>query len=93
MEWPLLVASVFGGCAPEALRWYRIREESMPDWAKRPRYWVITAVMVAFGPVLVWVYQSSGVEMNPVVAFNIGASVPLAMTTMASQPPPIASAD
>ena len=51
---------------PEAYRWYLIREDPLPLWAKQFRYWLITAVMIAFGPVLVLMYEASGATLTPI---------------------------
>ena len=77
MELPLYVWGCVGACGPEAYRWYLIREDPLPLWARQFRYWLITAVMIAFGPVLVLMYEASGATLTPILAFNIGASAPL----------------
>ena len=79
-----------GGCAAELLRWFRIRDQlhtGMPDWAKSRSYWVVTTLMVACGAGVVLMYQSSGVELNSVLAVNIGASAPLILSSLSSQVP------
>lgn len=82
-----------GGCAAEVLKWYRIREElhkGLPDYAKNWAYWIITGVMILFGGVLVFIYQSSdNVRLSPILAFNIGISAPLIISTLANQIPRI----
>ena len=80
-----------GGVAAEALKWYRIREElyrGVPDYAKSWLYWVVTLVMILLGGLLVFVYQRiEGVELNLLLALNIGASAPLVIGTLTSQSP------
>ena len=80
-----------GGVAAEVLRWFQIREElhkGVPEWAKSWPYWVVTFFMAALGGLLVWMYQSSGdVRLSEVLAFNIGASAPLILTSLTSQLP------
>ena len=77
-----------GGCAAEALKWYRIREdlhEGVPAYAKSWLYWTVTGIMAAM---LVFVYQASeDVSLSPVLALNIGASAPLILGTLAGQIP------
>lgn len=77
MELPLYVWGLFGACGPEAYRWYLSREHPLPPWAKELKYWLITTVMIAFGPILVLMYEASGATLTPILAFNIGASAPL----------------
>ena len=77
MELPLYVWGLFGARGPEAYRWYLSREHPLPPWAKELKYWLITTVMIAFGPILVLMYEASGATLTPILAFNIGASAPL----------------
>lgn len=82
-----------GGFAAEALKWYRIREElhdGVPDYAKSWLYWLVTLLMIFLGGVLVFVYQRvDGVELNLLLALNIGASAPLLLGALTSQASPI----
>ena len=82
-----------GGCAAEAMKWFRIREElheGLPDYAKNWGYWLVTGIMILVGGLLVLVYQSSGdVQLSPILAFNIGVSAPLIISALAGQVPPI----
>ena len=96
MELPLWVWGLAGGAGAELLRWFRIRDQlhaGMPDWAKSPWYWVVTTLMVACGAGVVLMYQSSGVELNSVLAVNIGASAPLMLSSLSSQVPPLTRVD
>ena len=76
-----IVAGIAGGIAAELLKWYRIREElhdGVPDYAKTWLYWIVTGSMVLVGGLLVFLYQNTdGIELNLILAFNIGASAPL----------------
>ena len=91
MELPLWAYGVFGGISAEVLRWFRIRDQlhqGMPDFAKSLGYWIVTAGMVAMGGFLVHMYDdSSGVQLNRLVAFNIGISAPLLLAALSSQAP------
>ena len=83
---------VAGGLGVEALQWFRIRKtlhRGVPDWAGHWLYWIVTAVMVALGGLLVFAYISSGVHISPIVAFNIGASAPLILESLIVQVPRI----
>ena len=76
----------------EALEWFRIRKElykGVPDWSKNVLYWIVTLVMAGLGGLLVFIYQASGVEVSPIVAFNIGASAPLILQSLIAQVPEI----
>jgi hypothetical protein len=82
---PIFALGVFGGILPEALRLYKLRESaSFPDYLKGPKYWIITVLMILIGGVLALVYQMSGMSLNPILAINIGASAPLAITVLSS---------
>ena len=62
--------------------------KGVPDWAKSWLYWLITLLMVALGGVLVELYQNSqDVSLNELLAFNIGISAPLILTSLTSQVP------
>ena len=78
-----------GGIATEALKWFHVREElhkGIPDYAKSWPYWSITAIMVFMGGGLVLVYLASeGVDLNPILAVNIGASAPLILGALSGQ--------
>ncbi len=79
-----------GGVCAEALKWYRIREElhkGVPDYAKSWPYWAVTIIMCLVGGGLVCAYQASeGVDLNPILAVNIGASAPLILGALSGQP-------
>lgn len=80
-----------GGVAAELLQWYHIRRDlhrGVPEWAKSLLYWTVTVGMIAFGGLLVFAYQASdGVELNLILAFNIGASAPLILSSLTRQVP------
>lgn len=80
-----------GGCAAEALKWYRIREDlhsGVPAYAKNWLYWIVTGIMAVMGGLLVFAYQASDeVSLSPILALNIGASAPLILGTLAGQIP------
>ena len=67
---------------------YRARHE-LPLWITSPWYWIITALLIVSGGVLVGVYLGSGVAMTPLLAVNIGASAPLILQSLVSQAPAI----
>ena len=93
LDLPLWVWGLLGGVGGELPQWFRIRHEPLPDWAKRPFYWVVSIIMITFGAVFVLMYQSSGVELNPILAANIGASAPLALSSLSTTVPSPTSVD
>ena len=88
----LVLCGLGGGIAVKVLRFYRIRDDlhkGAPDWSKSCLYWAVTLAMIAFGGVLVGLYESSGdVELNGLLAFNIGASAPLIIANLTDRVPP-----
>ena len=91
MEPALWRWGIRGGIAAEALRWFRIRDElykGVPDWARSWLYWMVTIVMIVFGGVFVRAYENSAdVQLNALLALNIGASAPLILRSFVSQVP------
>ena len=82
---------VFGRFAVEALKWFNIRHalhEGLPEWARSWGYWLVTIVMVMLGGGVVLLYLHSSVSLNPLAAFNIGASAPLIFSKLAELPKP-----
>ena len=88
-----ILCGIGGGIAVEALKWFRIREQlhnNLPQYAKKWPYWMVTVVMIGIGGLLAFAYQhSSDVELNPILAVNIGASAPLIVSALVSQAPQI----
>lgn len=92
MCWKTIFAGFIGGCAVEALEWFRIRKElhkGIPDWAKSWTYWITTLIMASLGGFLVFLYQTSGVAVSPILAFNIGISAPYALQSLSAQVPEV----
>ena len=71
---------------------YRARRE-LPLWITSPWYWIITALLIVSGGVLVGIYLRSGITMTPLLAVNIGASAPLILQSLVSQTPTITRND
>lgn len=73
-----------GGVVGEFLNIYDHRKEDPKNWPghlRRFSYWAIAVFMVALGGVLVAAHQDSGVDMNAILAMNIGLTAPLALKT------------
>lgn len=82
---------VGGGFASEALKWFRIREElhrGIPDYARKWPYWLVTLVMIVIGGSLAYIHQaSSGINLTPLLAVNIGVSAPLILSALLRKAP------
>ena len=82
-----------GGLAAEVLKWFRIREElhrGIPDYAKKWPFWPATLSMIGIGGLLVYAHHaSSEVQLNPILAVNVGASAPLILSALVGETPPI----
>ena len=82
--------SVGGGIAAESRQWFHLRKElykGVPGWARSWGYWIVTVGMAGMGSLLVALYQSSGSELSPILAFNIGA--PSCLASFVRHIPPI----
>ena len=82
----VFLVGILGGALGEALKWYQLRESpNMPEYSKKPAYWIITAVIALAGGVLAWLY---GIDMTKLLlALNIGISAPLILKSLASAVP------
>lgn len=59
----------------------------MPDYAKSPKYWIITIAMTLAGAFITWVYFGSRAEA--IVALHVGISTPLILQKLAVSVPEI----
>jgi hypothetical protein len=79
-----------GGVVAELFKWYQLRESpNLPEYARKPFYYIITAFMIIFGGGLAMI-QLQGVDASKpwiALALNIGASAPLIFKAMASSVP------
>ena len=77
---------IVGGFLGELLKFYRVRDEfhrtGWPRYAKNLPYWIITGLMILAGGLFVYAYESSGQQVNAILALNIGATAPLILRSM-----------
>lgn len=64
-------------------------DEERPSYYGTVGYWVTAFFMCAAGAMLVWIYQDPDVEMNKLLALNIGVSAPLIITALGLSTPDI----
>lgn len=82
----IFVLGVVGGALAELLKWYQLRESpNLPEYSRKPLYWIITILMMLAGGVLALV---QGVDATkPLLALNIGISAPLILKGLAASVP------
>ena len=70
-----LLGSV-GGCINEFMHWWNLKSDPVfPEYARRAKYWIITAIMVLIGGGLAVLYL--GASVDALLALHIGLSAPL----------------
>lgn len=83
-----------GGVVAEFLVWWNLRHlTQVPDWIKRPFYWLMTGGMVVVGGGIVALYLTSDVALTPILAVNVGASAPLIIGSLVKQTPTVGPAN
>ena len=90
------VFGLIGGLLAELLGLFKLRQQApndLPFWIKSPFYWIITALMVLAGGALVVIYKKSNIDLQPIVAVNLGASAPLIIGSLVAQTPRAAKID
>ncbi len=87
---------LFGGAVGEFLGVYALRREkreNFPEWIQSKLYWGISITMVVVGGILAVAYLRSNVALNALLAINIEASAPLAVSNFTRQLPTISPGD
>lgn len=90
------VFGMIGGLLAELLGLFKLRQQAptdLPSWIRSPFYWIVTVLMVLAGGVLVVIYRKSNIDLQPIVAVNLGASAPLIIGSLVAQTPRAAKID
>jgi len=88
----ILLYGMGGGLAAELVGFWKLRHTSrseLPEYLRSWFYWGVTLPMIGLGGGLAWLYSTSDVSLNPILAVNIGASAPLIIGVFAGQTPTI----
>jgi hypothetical protein len=79
----VFLAGLAGGILLEVVHWYALRTDGRwPEYASRPQYWVISAVMALVGGGLAVLYF--GAKAEGIVAVHVGLSAPLILQKLTS---------
>lgn len=84
-----IMLAAFGGLVVNLLSLLEIRnvpKERRPDF-RDFFYWLPFLAWPAMGSVLAFAYEASGVQLNPILAINVGVSTPLILRSMAEANP------
>jgi len=88
----ILLFAFGGGIAVNILRLAElsnIPKPQRPETFTNPYYLIQFIFFPLIGAGLAYAYQTSGTNLTPLVAINIGASAPLIIKSLASAAPPI----
>jgi hypothetical protein len=72
--------ALFGGIGAEIAVVFGLRHSApheFPYWLRSPLYYVVAALMVLAGGGIALAYARSGVNLNAILALQLGASAPL----------------
>lgn len=92
----IFLYGVLGGIFSELLGLFKLRHKApdhFPEWLRSPFYWIITFIMIIVGGVLTVIYSKAGINLNPLVAVNIGASAPLLISSFVAHTPQAIKSD
>lgn len=75
-----------GGIATEILHWWNLRENpNLPEYAKRPFYWLVTLAMIVLGGGLAWLQL--GENADALITFQIGLAAPMLLEKLIKSVP------
>lgn len=76
-----------GGLLAELLHWWGLRRDSqLPAYLKIAFYWAVTALMIAAGGFVTWLYF--GARAEGLLALHVGVSTPLIVQKLFTSMPP-----
>lgn len=82
--------ALFGGLVAELLSVFELRHKvpaDLPYWLRSKFYWGTVIGMILAGGILALAYLRSGMQLNALLAINVGASAPLALRQAISNAP------
>lgn len=62
-------------------------DKQLPDYARSPKYWIITVAMILAGGFITWIYF--GQRAEAIVALHVGISTPLILQKLAISVPQV----
>mgnify|MGYP000119330111 CR=1 FL=1 len=82
----VVAVGMAGGVLAELLHWWNLRQHAvLPDYARRPLYWVITSAMVLSGGLVSYLYFGSNAD--GILALHIGAATPILLQKLVTSLP------
>lgn len=82
--------ALFGGLVAEFLGVFELRHKvpaDLPYWLRSKFYWSTVVGMIVVGGILALAYLRSGMQLNALLAINVGASAPLVLRQAISNVP------
>jgi hypothetical protein len=91
--WEVFAVGFSGGVLLELLHWYNIyRTPESPNYARSPKYWIVTLLMAVAGGLVALFYF--GARTEAIIALHVGLSTPLILQKLAAtaaEPPGVKS--
>jgi hypothetical protein len=81
-SWEVFAVGFIGGIFLELLHWYNIyRTPEFPDYARFPKYWIVSFLMAVAGGLVAVFYF--GARTEAMIALHVGLSTPLILQKLA----------